>query len=182
MTIYFKEFDVPNFDVIQAKLIPHVLSFAQSYTNFWNHADTDLLLTVVPELKVAIESIIGQPPFQSYVIVVPDAPLHTLDAQWGGNSLHRDTGAEQYRLNWPILNGASIETKFFSSSAEPKKMYLSTGNSYLKYTEDQCTLETSNVITKPTIINAHTIHSLYRIGTEFPRIILSFKFKNKIVF
>ena len=180
MTIYYKEFDVDNFDVIQSKLVPYVLSIAQNYKNFWNHVDTNSLLTAIPELKTAIESIIGQTPMKSYILVVPNGPLHLLDTKLGEHSLHRDTSVEQYRLNWPILNGTSIETKFFTSDAEPHKLVLPTGETYLTYDEDQCTFETSNVITKPTIINTHAIHSLYRIGTEFPRIILSFNFANEI--
>ena len=179
--IYFKEFDVPNFEAIQAKLVPHVLSFAQGYANFWNIADTDSLLTAVPELKAAIESIIGQTPMKSYVLAIPNAPLHLLDTKLGVNSLHRDTSVEQYRLNWPILNGTSIETKFFTSDAEPTKLILPTGETYLTYTEDQCQLGGSNTLTKPTLINTHAIHGLYRNGDSFPRFILSFNFANEVV-
>jgi len=182
MTIYFKEFDVDNFDVIQSKLIPHVLSFAQNYTNTWNEIDVGPVLVAVPELKSAIKSITGKLPTKCIVFAYPIEPLDVMDAKYGKYSLHQDgnRGFSQYRLNWPILNGTSIETKFFSSSAEPKKLQLPTGQTYLGYQEDECVFETSNILTKPTIINVYAIHGLYRIGTVFPRIILSFDCGNDI--
>lgn len=179
--MFYKEFELDNFNSIQSKLVPHVLSFCSDFTQFWNHTNTDELLSVVPELGEAIYGMVGQHPFRSYVLAVKSATTDLLDTKLNGNSLHRDTSVERYRLNWPILNSASVETRFFTSNSEPTKLILPTGETYLKYTEDQCTLRDSNVLSKPTLIDTHAIHSLYRNGTEFPRFILSFNFKEEII-
>ena len=179
--MFYKEFDLDTFPAIQAKLVPHVLSFCSGFTNFWNHADVTELLSVVPELETAIYRMVGQRPFKSYVLAIKSAPLDALDTKLNGNSLHRDTSVERYRLNWPILNSTSVETRFFTSDAEPTKLILPTGETYLKYTEDQCQLGGSNTLTKPTLIDTHAIHGLYRNGNNFPRFILSFNFEKEII-
>ena len=78
--MFYKEFDLDNFDAIQAKLVPHVLSFCSEFTQFWNHADVTELLSVVPELEIAIYNMVGQRPFKSYVLAIKAAPLDALDA------------------------------------------------------------------------------------------------------
>lgn len=178
--MFYKEFDLDNFTAIQEKLVPHVLSFCSEFTQFWNHADVTELLSVVPELETAIYHMVGQRPFKSYVLAIKSAPLDVLDTKLNGNSLHRDTSVERYRLNWPILNSTSVETRFFTSDAEPTKLILPTGETYLKYTEDQCQLGDSNTLTKPTLIDTHAIHGLYRNSDSFPRFILSFNFEKEI--
>ena len=179
--MFYKEFNLDNFEEIQAKLVPHVLSFCSKFTQFWNHADATELISAVPELKNAIYQITGQHPLKSYVLTVKDAPLDMLDTKLNGNSLHRDTSVERYRLNWPILNATSVETRFFTSDADAIKLILPTGETYLTFTEEQSVLTDSNILTKPTLIDTHAIHGLYRIGEKFPRFILSFNFEKELV-
>lgn len=178
--MYFKEFEADDFEAIQAKLVPYVLSVCTDFTQFWNHIDVGELLTSIPELESAIYQMTGQSPFRAYVLTVKDAPLDVLDSKMNGNSLHRDTSKERYRLNWPIFNSASVETRFFTSDAEPTKLILPTGQIYLRYTEEQCVFKDSNILSKPTLIDTYAIHGLYRRGTKFPRFVLSLNFEKDI--
>lgn len=173
----FREYDVENFDNIQSRLISYVLETYPNKTTFWNHVDQDALFEHVPELNLAIVSITGQMPQKTYLLVVPESETYE---RLGARSLHRDTSIESCRLNWPVSNSSSIETRFFNSTAEPKKLILATGETYLNYQEHECQLIDSFLMTKPTLLHVHTIHGLYRSTGPLPRYILSFKFENSI--
>lgn len=176
----YKEFDVLNFDQIQSDLVPYILTKYPGLYQFWNHVDQDDLYQQVPELLAAIQLIAGQRPLKTYLLVIPNAPDHMINARLGGASLHRDTSVESTRLNWPILNSTSIETRVFSSDKEPTKLTLPTGETYLTYREDQCSQTGSFTMSKPTALHIHTIHGLYRATGPLPRYILSFNFEQSI--
>lgn len=178
--MYYKELEIQNFKKIQNVLVPHVLKVCKDYKNFWNHIDIDYILKV-PLLASTIEQQLGQIPIKCYLGAIPDYDESKLNKKLNSNSLHRDTSTETYRLNWPIFNSDSIETKFFKSDFIPTKLYLPTGETYLKYEIDQCEEVTSNILKVPTLINVKEIHGLYKIKNNFPRFILGFKFPNEII-
>lgn len=177
---YFQELDIPAFNAIQQKLIPYVLENYPGLTQFWNHVDQAQLFDKVPELKHALIELTGQAPLKTYLLIVPNGPDHIINAKLGANSIHQDTSKESARLNWPILNANSIETKLFKSTAEPKKLLLPSGETYLTYQESECEFIDSFCMTKPTVLHVHTIHGLYRATGPLPRYILSFNFDQPI--
>jgi hypothetical protein len=174
----FKEFDIPDFASIQSHLVPCILRRYTACVNFWNHVDLDMLAKDVPQVIDAIVGILGQVPSRAYLLAVPDAPEDVLAKKLGNNSLHRDTSIETCRLNWPILNSASIETRLYNSTAEPKQHVLPTGETYLTYRENDCREIARLYMTKPTLLHVHTIHGLFRASGPLPRYILSFNFAN----
>lgn len=176
----FKELDIKDFDIIQLKLVPYILEKYPGLIQFWNHVDQQDLFDAVPELEHALKNSVGQLPLKSYLLVVPNGPAHLVNAKLGANSIHRDTSAESTRLNWPILNPASIETRMFDTQAEPKKLILPTGQTYLTYQESECNLIGSFCLSKPTALHVHTIHGLYRVADALPRYVLSFNFEHSI--
>jgi hypothetical protein len=176
----FQEFDIQNFDQIQAKLQPWIKKRYRWTFKFWNHVDQQQLFQDIPELKTAIENIIGSAPMKTYMLAVPWMPEFLTHRKLGSHTLHKDTAQEAVRLNWPVLNGSSIETKFFRSNAEPNRTFLSSGESYLKYHERDCDQIGSFRLIKPSLIHVHTIHGLYRATGPLPRYILSFKFPSSI--
>lgn len=177
---HYRELEVPDFESIQTTLISYVLTRYPGLYQFWNHVDQDELHAHVPALRPAIQQITGQTPLKTYLLVVPNGPEHMVNARLGGASLHSDTSVESTRLNWPVLNGTSIETRLFTSTAEPAKITLPTGETYLTYREDQCTQVGSFYMTRPTLLHVHTIHGLYRAAGPLPRYILSFNFEHPI--
>jgi hypothetical protein len=176
----FREFDIENFDQIQTKLQPWIKKRYRWTFKFWNHVDQQQLFQDIPELLTTLESIVGQPPLKTYMLAVPWIPEFLIKRKLGGHTLHKDTAQEAVRLNWPVLNGPSIETKFFKSVSDPNRTFLSTGESYLKYQEQDCVQIDSFRLTKPSLIHVHTIHGLYRASGPLPRYILSFKFHSSI--
>jgi hypothetical protein len=176
----FKSVDIENFEKIQACLIPWVKQRFQQDLNFWNHVDQSQLFKDIPELLFAVESIIGQTPSKTYMLAVPDMPEFVLNKKLGPHSIHRDTSTESVRFNWPVLNSTSIETKLFESNAEPTQHVLTSGETYLRYQEQDCTEIASFRMDRPTLLHVHTIHGLYQAPGPLPRYILSFNFENPI--
>jgi len=172
----FKEFDVSDFAIIQRRLIPYILNKYPGCVNFWNHVDLAMLEQSVPEVIDAIVGMLGQKPMKAYLLAVLDAPEELLLKKLGGNSLHRDTSLETCRLNWPILNSTSIETRLYASDVEPNRFVLPTGETYLTYHESDCIEIAKLTMTKPTLLHVHTIHGLFRASGPLPRYILSFNF------
>jgi hypothetical protein len=180
MKLPYREFDVENFVKIQTQLIPYVLDRFPEVKNFWNHVDQFQLFEHVPDLLAAVINITGQTPLKTYLLAVSNSPVEVLNQKLNSNSLHRDTSTESCRLNWPLLNSTSIETRFFESTVESTKLILPTGEAYLTYQESDCNIIGKFVMSKPAILHVHTIHGLYRAPGPLPRYILSFNFENPI--
>ena len=175
-----RELDIDNFDSIQNKLIPYLLVKYPGLYQFWNHVDQTDLFEQIPELLTTIQDIFAQSPLKTYLLVIPNAPEHMVAAKLGAASIHKDTSIESCRLNWPILNGTSIETRMFNTTGDPVKILLPTGETYLTYAQDQCEQIASFYLTKPTIMHVHTAHGLYRAVGPLPRYVLSFNFEQDI--
>ena len=177
----WRELDIPEFDILQRDLVPWVLSrFPNDDVGFWNHADPQDLFACVPRLPRAIHDAIGQIPDRIYVLIVSGKTWE----QSGRNneqSLHRDTSEESCRLNWPVLNSTSIETRMYRSNSEPTRLLLPSGTSYLKYQADQCEFAGSFRMHRPTVLRVHSIHGLFHVpDMPLPRYILSFRFPRDI--
>lgn len=180
MTNLYRKIDVEKFDQIQDKLVPWIKHRYRWTRKFWNHVDQDQLFRDIPELSAAIEQVIGQQPLKTYMLAVPWAPEFLLRRKLGDHTLHRDTSTEAVRFNWPVLNGASIKTRLFSSSTEPNLKLLPSGETYLTYRREDCDEIDSFFLNQPTLLHVHTIHGLYRAAGPLPRYILSFKFEHSI--
>lgn len=176
----YREIDVENFDQIQEKLVPWVKRQHRWTTKFWNHVDQVDLFSTVPELKTTIADVVGQEPVKTYLFAIPRVPSLILAYKLGAKTIHRDTGNETARLNWPVLNSSSVETRFFKSSVEPRKTIRSDSGETWNYQESDCELIDRFCMTRPTVLHVHTIHGLYRATGPLPRYVLSFKFEQDI--
>lgn len=176
----FSELEISNFEAIQRNLVPYILKKYPRRFRFWNHIDQTDLFSAVPELKSTIVDVIGQAPVKSYLFAVPRAPSFILAYKLGGKTIHRDTGNETARLNWPVLNSSSIETRFFTSSVEPTKTTRADSGETWRYQESDCELIDQFCMTRPAVLHVHTIHGLYRAAGPLPRYVLSFKFEHPI--
>jgi hypothetical protein len=178
---HWRELDIPEFDVIQQRLVPWVLHrYPDSSMGFWNHADQAALFEAVPELETTIQRVMGQTPVMTYLLIVGPENSWQHSGRSNENSLHRDTSTESCRLNWPILNSTSIETRIYRSDSEPERLLLPSGTSYLRYHEPQCEFLGSFRMSRPTLLRVHSIHGLFRVEGALPRYILSFKFAQDI--
>jgi hypothetical protein len=176
----FKELEISNFDSIQSSLVPYVLKKYPRRFRFWNHVDQTDLFCAVPELKSTIADVVGQEPVKTYLFVIPRAPAFILAYKLGAKTIHRDTGDETARFNWPVLNASSIETRFFKSSVEPNITTRADSGETWSYQESDCELIDRFCMTRPAVLHVHTIHGLYRAVGPLPRYVLSFKFEQPI--
>lgn len=178
MSYCYKEIDVENFDVIQSKLIPYITETYPNKIDFWNVVIQETLYDAVPEFKTCLENTFGSTPHRIFLLVIPNVPDVSLIKKFiDENSLHQDTTIYPYRLNWPILNSDSVETKFFVSDQQPLVVPLPTGQTYKCYQYNNCQEIESFFLNKPTVFNTSVIHGLFLKKPVLPRYILSLEYE-----
>jgi len=178
MSYCYKELDLENFELVQAKLIPYIADNYPNKKDFWNVVIQEDLYQAVPEFKQCLESTFGSVPHRVFLLVVPNASnIDMVKKFTDENSLHQDSTVYPYRVNWPILNSDSIETKFFTSDQEPNIIPLPTGQTYKCYQYSECKEIDSFYLSKPTIFNTSVIHGLFIKKPVLPRYILSLEYE-----
>jgi hypothetical protein len=183
----YREFDIETFDSIQEKLVPYMLEKYSEVQHFWNEIDQEHLFSQVPELLQALQNLTTQSPKNTYLLVIHHSLEHMDTARLGDTllnlgpaTIHKDTCKESTRLNWPVLNGSSIETRMFETQNNLENVVSVGGSSFNELKEEHCKLIASFFLTKPTVMHVHTAHGLYRAPGPLPRYILSFNFKQDI--
>lgn len=179
MTAIYRELDVPNFEKIQASLVPYILEKYPTISAFWNSMDYEHMFQTFPEFVSSITQVIGQPPIQAFLLTLPNLDPEKLKQRTGASSIHRDVSVESCRLNWPLLNGPSVETRFFSDDAVEKSQVTMPDGTVYKTFEESTVLDTLR-LRVPTVVHVHTIHGLYPTSGPLPRYILTIKFDKDI--
>lgn len=177
MKPYFIELEYPEVPELTAQLRALLIPEFETKKTFWNIYDHMSLYQKIPKFKEFITKHFGTIA-KLYILVVQEPPKdkNVLD----DNSIHKDTGTEMYRLNWPLQNGDTIETRFYSTNGNEKKLDLPSGQTYISFNVNDCKHEASLVLTKPTLFNVKEAHGLYQHKDAFPRILMSIKFENDI--
>lgn len=178
MSYCYKELNIDNFDAIQSKLIPYITETYPDKKNFWNVVIQETLYNAVPEFKSCLEKTFGSIPHRLFLLVVPYSPdISAIKKFTDENSLHQDSTIYPYRVNWPILNSDSVETRFFTSNETPTIVPLPTGQTYKCYQYSDCTEIESFCLRKPTVFNTSIIHGLFLKKPVLPRYILSLEYE-----
>lgn len=146
-------------------------------TEFWNMLNTQDLLIHIPELKEALVKLNIEMVNISYIVV-----------KSGEAVLHSDLAGDPElteRVNWPIANAATSETRFYSvkntvsttvgkaNSGEPNKDYI------MYNPRDTVEHLGTYVLSKPIIFNFRTPHSVHRVPgaaperPDLPRLLLT---------
>jgi hypothetical protein len=99
------------------------------------------------------------------------------------NCVHSDSG-NQFRLNCPILNPTSIVTKYFTvtdPTYQPHRIYhVPPKNGHVEiYDIAKCQEIDQVCVDAPIIFNARTPHGLFINGNQWPRIMISFNFRDE---
>jgi hypothetical protein len=78
------------------------------------------------------------------------------------------------RVNIPVLNCEHSETRFYSPLKwDPVIKTLSNGIEYEYHREENCKLEASTIITKPTVLRVRELHNVVVHKPIYPRITLT---------
>jgi hypothetical protein len=99
----------------------------------------------------------------------------------GPRFIHRDSGIQPGRLNWPVLNPASVITRTFETADQnyqparhlinpPYKDYIDI------YDPAHCTEIDSVCFDQPTVFNVLKPHGMFINGDAWPRVMCSFNF------
>jgi hypothetical protein len=202
---HWRELDIAEFDDIQQRLVPWVLwrypmgrkkylstdellNSDQSSSDchhwidfksnggikYYHNIDQLSMFAAVPQLPTVLHRITGQLPETSSLWVL-ETPIDEV--------MHRDNHKHICRLNWPVMNSASVETRIYHSQCHAMKIPTSQMSfNYIRYKESDCELIGSYRMTKPTILRIRSIHSMARADGPLPRYILGFTFADDILY
>lgn len=181
----YKEVELQQFESVKQKLLSTAIEICKENPNrlVSDILHPDIFFKKSKSLKDELEEKFG---LINAVVVFNIG--HSNKYLMGENSIHRDSPKyKNCRLNLPLLNGDSVETRFYNlkkDGADPrltnnKKSEWKPLESYhLKDCEQIDKLE----LTKPVIFNIKSIHSLYHIPNKpLPRIICSIEFKSDLL-
>jgi hypothetical protein len=104
----------------------------------------------------------------------------------GPQFIHVDSGLQTGRLNWPILNPASVITRTFEpteQSYQPKRHFINPPyKDYIDiYDPAHCREIDAVCFDKPTVFNILKPHSMFVNGDQWPRVMASFNFHDPTV-
>lgn len=172
----YKELHLEGYENSIDELLPKITSLFEESKDFYNIIDLDWFLFNCPKKLLNQLKDIGGEIFRPIVLKVSNNnPQKT-----NSNSIHVDGGIVDYRLNLPLLNSDSVETRFYqiiidNPNAKIVNNYGSVANFYK---EEDLELIDRLVITKPVIFPVKIPHGLFVIKPRFPRYMLTIQFES----
>jgi hypothetical protein len=98
---------------------------------------------------------------------------------WAVSQIHTDVKPWP-RINLPILNCDSTETRFYISSKPPVKRYQEDGVPYFYIDPDKCQHVDQYFLTKPVVFRPSQPHCVFSNNPIFPRISCTIGFHQNI--
>jgi hypothetical protein len=169
--LYYKKLDL-DFNIVAKKTLDYVTSNKNNITSFWNHLNFGNFVKNVPEIITMFSSLNITPIRVSLIVAKKGAGIHR-------DTYIKGTPTPIARINIPILNCQDSETRFWSTTAEPKLEFLSNGTPYRYLDEKDCVLESILNLDKPTVLRVTEPHSIV-VGKKVPRISLTVEFEEDI--
>lgn len=175
--IYYKFVD---FDGYHTHKIPIVNYVAEQFANtdeFYNQLDNDVFENICPEKLYTQIINFGGEIFRCMVFKLNEKSILKFNTL---GSIHTDAGIATYRLNLPLLNAESIETKFFKVlHYNPESRIVNRYNVPTEFfKETDCAIQDSYIMNNPLVINVKEPHGLYVNTYKWPRYIMSIQFKS----
>jgi hypothetical protein len=169
--LYYKKLDL-DFDVVLKKTLSYASNNRDLIKTFWTHINFKDFIKHVPEITTMFSSLNITPIRVSLIVAKQNAGIHR-------DTYIKDTPTPVARINIPILNCQESETRFWSTSVEPKLEFLSNGTPYRYLDEKDCVLESVLNLDKPTVLRVTEPHSIV-VGKKVPRISLTVEFEEDI--
>lgn len=175
----YKELDLDNYKDSVDEFLPKIETLFRDSDIFYNIIELDWFTSNCPEQLMRQITDIGGKIIRPIVLKVSNENIHNANSK----SIHVDGGISEYRLNLPLLNSDSIETRFYRlinpNNPNPRVVnpYGSVANFYK---EEYLELIDRLVITKPLIFPVKIPHGLFVIKQQFPRYVLTIQFEDDI--
>jgi len=175
----YKELDISDYEKSVSELLPKIINLFESSDTFYNIIDLEWFLDNCPAQLLNQINDIGGEIIRPIILKVSADRLDRCDF----NSVHVDGGIVDYRLNLPLLNSDSIETRFYrlKDSAVPDPRIVNQYGSVANFfKEEELELIDQLVITRPVIFPVKIPHGLFVIKQQFPRYVLTIQFEDDI--
>lgn len=182
----YKEVELQQFESVKQKLLSTAIEICKENPNRLasGRVHPDIFFK---EVKGFSDELVEKFGLMNAVLVFNIG--HSNKYLMGENSIHRDHDDGQSkicRLNLPLLNGDSVETRFYNlrkDGTDPRPTdYKSKLKPFENYYLKDCEQIDKLHLTKPVIFNIKSIHSLYHIPNKpLPRIICSIEFKSDLL-
>lgn len=170
--------EVPGWQNYQSQFQEFVLERVGNSDQLYNFISAEDFKKSCVDLAQLLETQIGA--IQRLAIFKIDQ--HSIQ-KLGPRLIHRDSGVQSSRLNWPVLNPASVITRTFEAtdlSYQPTKCW--TNPPYKDYVDiydpAYCTEIDSVCFDQPTVFNVLKPHGMFANGDVWPRIMCSFNFQD----
>jgi hypothetical protein len=173
--------DIPGWQEHQAQLQQCVLAKVRNSKQVYNYISLEDFRSECAALAHLLETQFGE--LERLVIFKMD---HDSMQRLKDRAIHVDSGPKPARLNWPVLNPASVITKTFEPTSQnyqptrhlinpPYKDYIDI------YDPAHCKQVDSVCVDQPTVFNIRKPHGMFVNGDVWPRVMASFNFQDPAV-
>jgi hypothetical protein len=136
----------------------------------WRGADLHDILKKVPQLTVM---------FQSLNLTIRYVAFFVSNQQYG--TIHIDAdNISKARINLPVLNCENTETRFYTTSAVPTKIFQANGVPLMKIDPNTCTHVDQFYLTQPVVFRNTHPHQVVSNNANHPRISCTVAFNEDI--
>lgn len=169
--------DMPDWQHHQAQFQQFVLDRVCRSHQVYNYITATDFRQACPEMAQQLETKIGA--LERLIIFKMDQ--QQLQTELGARLIHADSGPRVGRLNWPVLNPASVVTRIFEPLRQdylPKRHFVNPPyKDYVDiYNAAECREIDSVCVDRPTVFNVFKPHGMFVGGNEWPRVMCSFNF------
>jgi len=172
---YFKYLPDLNWRPVSKKLKWYVLEHDKTILafdkprNMWQNADKKSLLQHVPELLEMVR------PLKLTIRYLAFFVTTTVD-----NAIHYDDTPIDYRINLPVLNCETTETRFYTTNSSPIHKTQANGSPYYYYAPENCVHVDSYCLTCPVVLRVDALHQVIHDPINIPRISFTIAFNEDI--
>jgi len=170
--IYYKKLDL-EFSEVAKKTLAYVRLHKDKVKSFWTNVNFEEFSIHVPEILTMFAPLNITPIRVSIIATLSEVAIHR------DNHIEGNIPTPTARINIPILNCYESETRFWSTTAEPKLVFLDNGTPYLYLETADCKLEDVLQLDRATVLRVIEPHSVHP-GPKSPRISLTVQFREDI--
>ena len=171
--------DIPGWQDHQAQFQKFVLDRVGHSDQVYNYISAEDFRQSCRGLAALLESQIGILERLMIFKMTRDKMTTRLES----NLIHVDSGEQTARLNWPVLNPASVITRTFEikdKNYQPDRHVIDPPfKSYIDIYDPLFCKEIDSVcFDRPTVFNVFKPHGMFTNGNVWPRVMCSFNFKD----
>lgn len=172
---------MPDWQQHQTRFQEFVLGRVSNVNQLYNFIPAEDFVQACPDLARSLEVEIGA--IERLMIFKMDQlTMQKLGPQF----IHRDSGVKHGRLNWPVLNPASVITRTFETidhAYQPTRHFINPPyKDYIDiYDPAYCREIDSVCFDQPTVFNVLKPHGMFANGDAWPRVMASFNFHDPAV-